>query len=337
MPRPPGSPSEGLLGGQPTWTPQGPGTGSTVALTGVVYVCFCLCSLAVAAQCVPSLMPPGDSGGSGMRLLLVGKSRAGKMTTSTTLLREHVFKSKFATKPATASCAQARCDGEDIMTYKEITHCIGLSSPGPHVLLLVTMLGQFIKEDKEATRKLQDVSGADFEAHDHLTHAEDLARRPLRDVLRYCSNGVLQHLALQCGSKYCSVTAPNPADGHGLQRGVGEQGQVVQQRLEPRLTEKRVEHHVGRYKAERKMRERSRAMPCRITVGCGIILFILAQLSQPLPICQILRRSSRLCRTRSSMSTSLWHTKHSAPWTRAALQPREPSCKRHIFLREIIN
>uniref|UniRef100_A0A8D0FRN7 AIG1-type G domain-containing protein n=1 Tax=Strix occidentalis caurina TaxID=311401 RepID=A0A8D0FRN7_STROC len=203
--------------------------------------------LAVAAQCVPSLMPPGDSRGSGMRLLLVGKSRAGKMTTSNILLRERMFKFKSATKPVTVSCAQARCDGEDITVidtadisdpremYKEISHCIRLSSPGPHVLLLVTTLGQFIKEDKEATQKVQDISGADFEAHDHLTHAEDLARRPLHNFLRYCSNGVTKLM----GMVY-SVVWEN--------RGKWFSNDVY---LEPRLTEKKVEHHVGRYKAER--------------------------------------------------------------------------------------
>uniref|UniRef100_A0A8C0FQY5 AIG1-type G domain-containing protein n=1 Tax=Bubo bubo TaxID=30461 RepID=A0A8C0FQY5_BUBBB len=197
------------------------------------------------------------------RLLLVGKSRAGKMTTSNTLLRERMFKSKFATKPVTVSCAQARCDGEDITVidtadisdpremYKEITHCIRLSSPGPHVLLLVATLGQFIKEDKEATQKLQDISGADFEAHDHLAHAEDLARRPLHNFLRYCSNGVLQHLILQCGSRYCRMVCSVVWEN----RGKWFSNDVY---LEPRLTEKKVEHHVGRYKAERKMRERSR-------------------------------------------------------------------------------
>uniref|UniRef100_A0A8D0FQW5 AIG1-type G domain-containing protein n=1 Tax=Strix occidentalis caurina TaxID=311401 RepID=A0A8D0FQW5_STROC len=247
--------------------------------------------------------------GSGMRLLLVGKSRAGKMTTSNILLRERMFKFKSATKPVTVSCAQARCDGEDITVidtadisdpremYKEISHCIRLSSPGPHVLLLVTTLGQFIKEDKEATQKVQDISGADFEAHDHLTHAEDLARRPLHNFLRYCSNGVLQHLILQCGSRYCSFT----------NRGKWFSNDVY---LEPRLTEKK-----------------DPPQPPALQ----------AQLSQPLPICQILRCSSCLCRTRSSMSMSLWHPEHSAPQTRATLQPRESSCNWHIFLREIIN
>lgn len=69
------------------------------------------------------------------------------------------------------------------------------------------------------------------------------------------------------------------ADGDGLLRGVGEQGPsgtATTCTLEPSLTEEKVEYHIGRYKAERKMMEQSRATPCRIIVGCGIILFVLA-------------------------------------------------------------
>ncbi|XP_075348252.1 uncharacterized protein LOC142405169 isoform X2 [Mycteria americana] len=178
-------------------------------------------SMAVAIRHAPIPVPPGDGRGSGMRLLLVGKSGAGKSTTGNTLLGERVFKSELATKPVTVSCARARgrCDGEDITVidtadifdpraaisevYKEITRCVRLSSPGPHALLLVAKLGQFIKEDKEAVQRLQDIFGVDVLRHTIvvLTHAEDLAGRSLHDYLRYCSNGALQDLILQCGSR----------------------------------------------------------------------------------------------------------------------------------------
>lgn len=45
--------------------------------------------------------------------------------------------------------------------------------------------------------------------------------------------------------------------------------------LKASLMEKKVEYHMGRYKAEWNMREWSRAMPCRIIVGCGIIVLVL--------------------------------------------------------------
>lgn len=298
-------------GGQPTRTPQEPGTVGTMVLTGVAYVCFSPYSVAAAVRHVPIPTLPRESWGSGIRLLLAGKSGAGKSATGNTLLGERVFESRPAAKLVTASCVQAwgRCDGEDVTVidtadilhpgaatseaYKEIARCVRLSSPGPHALLLVTPLGQFTEEDAEAAQRLQDIFGADVLRRTVvlLTHAEALAGRPLQEHLRRGGSEALQDLILQCGGRCCSFR--NGAAGleqeQQAARVMGMVCRVLREHrgtwhssamyLEPSLTEEKVREHMGRHRAERRRRERARAEPRRRIVACGIVLFALALLS----------------------------------------------------------